>query len=145
MESGSVHEDGVEEDVAAAAARMRKEYTELFGRVPALVSQRLAMAELTGRLEAIEVIEEVRNVLIANNPLGPRRQQLVHFGQLIVLGDRDAATRHAAACRKNGASPAELIGVIETAFITAGVPAYNLGIDILHGLYTRGSEGSPGP
>lgn len=124
----------MKEPAAPAAERMRNEYLDLFGRVPALVEQRLAVAELTGRLDAVVTIEEIRNVLINKSPLGPGRQQLVHFGQLIVLGDREAASRHATACLKNGATAGELVGVVETAFLTAGVPAYNLGIEVLHNL-----------
>jgi 4-carboxymuconolactone decarboxylase len=131
---------------AETADRMGKDYVELFGRVPALVEQRVAMAELTRRLDTIEMIEAVRKVLISANPLGSDRQQLVHFGQLVVLGNRDAASRHAVACRKNGATAEELIGVVETAFITAGVPAYNLGIEILHELFImRGEAAQPDP
>jgi 4-carboxymuconolactone decarboxylase len=125
------------------ANEMRKEYVELFGRVPALVEQRVALAELTDRFEAIETIEDLRKVLISGNPLGLDRQQLVHFGQLVVLGHHDAASRHAAACRKNGATAPELIGVVETALITAGVPAYNLGIEILHDLFIKRDEAPP--
>src|SRR5919108_135981 len=84
-----------------------------------------------GRPELIEAIEALRAVAIADNPLGLRVQQLVQFGQLLVLGQEGPARLHAAAALRHGASVAELLGVAETAFITAGVPAFSLGVRVI--------------
>jgi hypothetical protein len=43
-----------------AAARIRAVYSELFGSVPASIETRLALAQQTGRLEAVEAIEALR-------------------------------------------------------------------------------------
>lgn len=89
------------------------------------------VAELTGRLEAIEAIDALRRELVKESPLGPRYQPLVHFGQLVVLGHADLALYHSAEARRAGATPSELTGVAETALITAGMPAYKLRIAVL--------------
>ncbi len=96
------------------------------------------VAELPGRLEAVEAIDALRRALVTENPLGPKNQQIVHFGQLVVVGQRDAAACRASAARRAGATPPELIGVVETALFVAGMPAYELGITILSDLFSDG-------
>jgi len=104
-----------------------------------------------GRLEAVEAIESLQRALVTDNPLGVKHQQLVHFGQLVVLGHRDAASCRAATARRAGATPRELVGVVETALVTAGMPAYDLGITVLTALFEGalghdvGSGHSEGP
>jgi 4-carboxymuconolactone decarboxylase len=114
-----------------AAERISAAYTELFGSVPASIETRLALAEQTGRLEAVEAIEAPRRVLILDNPLGRKTGQLVHFAQLIAVGKAEPVRLHARAARKAGASLGELAGAAELAPITAGMPAYGLGVEIL--------------
>ena len=87
-----------------AAERISAAYTELFGSVPASIETRLALAEQTGRLEAVEAIEAPRRVLILDNPLGRKTGQLVHFAQLIAVGKAEPVRLHARAARKAGAS-----------------------------------------
>lgn len=94
------------------------------------------VAELPGRLEAVEAIDGLRRALVTENPLGPKNQVLVHFGQLVVVGHGDAAACQAIAARRSGATPPELIGVVETALLVAGMPAYKLGITILSDLFS---------
>ncbi len=110
----------------------------MLGSIPAPLEPSAELAELTGRLEAVEAIEALRRALLTENPLGPKSQQLVHFGQLVVLGHADLALRHAAAARRSGATPKELIGVVETALVTAGMPAYRLGIALLEKVLADG-------
>jgi 4-carboxymuconolactone decarboxylase len=56
---------------------------------------------------------------------------LVHFGQLVALGSAGPAHLHARAARKAGATIADLVGVAELALITAGMPSYSLGVQIV--------------
>lgn len=113
------------------AEAIRDRYRATFGAVPSAIEQRLRVAEITGRLSAVEVVENVRQVLLADNVLGPRVQQLVHFGQLLALGLSGPARLHARGALRAGATLADLVGVAETAMITAGMPAYSLGIEII--------------
>jgi len=114
-----------------ATERIRAAYVELTGSVPASIETRLALAEQAGRQHAVEVIEALREALIMENPLGRRTGQLVHFGQLVALGSAEAARLHARAARTAGAGIEELVGVAELALITAGMPCYSLGVQIV--------------
>ena len=105
------------------------------GHIPSPPGPLIDMAELTGRLEAIEAIHALRRALVTENPLGARNQPLVHFGQLVVLGHGDLALHHASTARRAGATPTELVGVVETALVTAGMPAYKLGMSVLGELF----------
>jgi 4-carboxymuconolactone decarboxylase len=111
--------------------RLGRTYHSLLGEVPPHVRERWAAVAGLGRPELIEAIEALRTVAIAENPMGLHVQQLVQFGQLLVLGQEGPARLHAAAALRHGASLAELLGVAETAFITAGVPAFSLGVRVI--------------
>jgi 4-carboxymuconolactone decarboxylase len=111
--------------------RLGGTYHEMLGEVPPHVRERWAAVADLGRPELIEAIEALRAVAITQNPMGLRVQQLVQFGQLLVLGQEGPARLHAAAALRHGASHAELLGVAETAFITAGVPAFSLGVRVI--------------
>lgn len=117
--------------MAESLQRIRQSYTDLTGAVPAAIEARLLLAESVGRQGAVEAIEAMRRELIMDNPLGRKMGQLVHFGQLLALGKGGPARLHARAARRAGASLAELTGVAELALITAGMPAYSLGVEIL--------------
>jgi 4-carboxymuconolactone decarboxylase len=120
---------GPAEDHHADAVRAR--YRDTFGAVPAGIEDRLAVAAATGRLDAVDAVEELRRVLLRENPLGPRVQQLVLFGQLVALGHTDPARLHARGALRAGASPGDLVGVAETSLVTAGMPAYSLAVRII--------------
>lgn len=104
---------------------------ELTGSVPAAIETRLALAERSGRQRALEAIEALRDELIMANSLGRKVGQLVHFAQVLVIGADAPAHLHARAARRAGASVEELVGVAELALITAGMPAYSRGVEII--------------
>lgn len=133
------HDDG---DVIAA--RIRASYVELAGSVPPAIETRLSLAARSGRTRAVELIEELRAELIMGNPLGRKIGQLVHFAQVLALGHAVPARLHAGAARRAGASIEELVGVAELALITAGMPAYSLGVEIIGELRAR-EEGGDDP
>ena len=111
--------------------RLGATYTAMLGEVPPHVRERWAAVAGLGHPELIEAIEGLRAVAIGENPLGMRVQQLVQFGQLLVLGQEGPARLHASAALRHGASLDDLLGVVETAFVTAGVPAFSLGVRLL--------------
>ena len=113
------------------AEAIRDRYRQVFATVPPGIEARLAVAEATGRLGAVETIEQLRRVLLADNPLGARTQQLVHFAQLVALGRDGPARLHARGALRAGATPADLVGVAETSLVTSGMPAYALAIEII--------------
>ncbi|MHB1737897.1 MAG: carboxymuconolactone decarboxylase family protein [Actinomycetes bacterium] len=121
--------------------QIRSAYVALMGTVPASIETRLALAEQTGRQSAVATIEALRHTLIMDNPLGDRVGQLVHFAQLVALGRPGPARLHARAARRAGAPVDELVGVAELALITAGMPAYSLGVDIIAELVAEEQRG----
>lgn len=105
-------------------------YLELFGAIPENVKQRMSLARSAAREQAFEAIEQFRNILIHQNPLERKTQQLIHLGMLLVLGHEEPAGLHAQAAVHAGAGPSELHGVCETAAIVGGMPAYSLGVRV---------------
>ena len=116
---------------AAAGDAIRARYRELLGAVPPAIEDRIRLCQRAGRTGALGAVEELRAALIMDNPLERKVAQLVHFGQLLVLGRAGPARLHAAAARRAGADLRELLGVAELALITGGMPAYSLGVEIL--------------
>lgn len=125
----------------SGAAQIRASYVALTGAVPPAIEARLALAGRTGRQAAVAAVEALRAELIMANPLGRRTGQLVHFAQLVALGRAGPARLHARAARLAGATFEELVGVAELALITAGMPAYSLGVEIVSELIAE--EGTP--
>lgn len=105
-------------------------YADLFGMVPENVKERVDLAKASGREEALEIIEQLRDTLIHHNPLERKIQQLVHLGMLLAMGREEPARLHAQAALQAGATKAELHGVCETAAIVGGMPAYSLGVHV---------------
>jgi 4-carboxymuconolactone decarboxylase len=113
------------------AEAIRDRYRDVFATVPPGIEARISVARAAGRFDAIEVIEQLRSVLLASNPLDAPTQQLVHFVQLIALGREGPARLHARGALRAGATPVDLVGVAETSLVTAGMPAYALAIEII--------------
>lgn len=118
-------------DPADRTERIRARYVELTGSVPESIERRLALATAAGREDALETIENLRDSLIMHNPLGRKWSQVVQFAQLVSLGRAGPAQLHAGAALRAGATLAELTGAVELALVTAGMPAYSLGVEIL--------------
>ncbi|MDQ0798342.1 carboxymuconolactone decarboxylase family protein [Streptomyces sp. B1I3] len=110
---------------------VRARYHSTLGVVPGGVKERLRLARDFDRLPTEEALAALRHIVLTDNPLGARVQQLVHYGQLLSLGREHPARIHARGALHAGATAAELIGVAETALITSGVPAYALGTEIV--------------
>ncbi len=110
---------------------IRDRYRSTYGFVPEGIEERLRVAGALGRLDTEDTFATLRHLVLDENPLGNRVQQLVHVGQLLVLGRADAARLHARGALHAGANLADLVGVAETALITCGAPAYALGMDIV--------------
>ncbi|MFD0354223.1 carboxymuconolactone decarboxylase family protein [Streptomyces sp. NPDC127110] len=122
---------------ASRAEAVRDRYRSTLGAVPGGVQDRLRLAQQFGRMPTEEALAALRHIVLTDSPLGARVQQLVHFGQLLALGRAHPARIHAQGALHAGAAMADLVGVAETALITAGVPAYALGTEIIAELLTR--------
>ncbi|MFI9273461.1 carboxymuconolactone decarboxylase family protein [Kitasatospora sp. NPDC052896] len=127
-------------DEAQRAEALRERFRSTLGTVPPGAEDRLRVARTLGRLPTEEAFMALRQIVLTDNPLGARVQQLVHFGQLLALGRPGPARIHARGALHAGADLADLVGVAETALVTAGAPAYALGIEIVAELLP-GEEG----
>jgi 4-carboxymuconolactone decarboxylase len=113
-------------------ARLGGTYLQMCGEVPPHVRERWAVVARAGHPEVIEAVEALREELIGRNPLRDWRvQQLVQFGQLLVLGHEGPARLHARAAIGHGASLDDILGVVVTAYVTAGVSAFSLGVRLI--------------
>ncbi|MFI5830568.1 carboxymuconolactone decarboxylase family protein [Streptomyces sp. NPDC051578] len=133
-----------DDDFARRAEAVRARYASTLGGVPGGVQDRLRLAREFDRLPTEEALAALRHIVLTENPLGARVQQLVHFGQLLSLGREHPARIHARGALHAGATVPDLIGVAETALITSGVPAYALGAEIIADLGRAGDGAGSG-
>jgi len=110
-------------------AALRAPYEALIGFVPPRI---VARTELGARLdpELLRLEEAVRLRAMYPACFDVKTAQLMLFGILLALMG-DAARLHAIAARRAGASWEELHAVVGLAFLFRGLPAANLGAEIL--------------
>lgn len=110
-------------------ARYRALYEDLIGFVPPRIQAR---TDLLGRLdpELLALQEELRQRAMYPGCFDVKTAQLMLFGMLLVLLS-DATRLHAIAARRAGATWEELSAVVNLAFLFRGLPAANLGAQIL--------------
>jgi alkylhydroperoxidase/carboxymuconolactone decarboxylase family protein YurZ len=109
---------------------MRRRYEELIGFVPPRIEARV---DLGSRLDPalLELEERVRAHAMYPACFDVKTAQLMLFGILLALVS-DAARLHAIAARRAGATWEELHAVVGLAFLFRGLPAANLGAEVLH-------------
>jgi 4-carboxymuconolactone decarboxylase len=112
--------------------KLLEHYRTLLGFIPENIRRRITLAELTGQEESVEAVEHMREILIHNNPLGAKIQQLVHFAMLVAIGETEPARLHVRGALRAGATPGDLYGVCETAAIVGGMPAFSIAVDLVY-------------
>ena len=125
----------------ADLAALRLPYQELIGFVPPRIQAR---TELGARLdpELLQLQEAVRMRAMYPACFDVKTTQLMLFGILLALMG-DAARLHAIAARRAGASWEELHAVVGLAYLFRGMPAANLGAEVL--LKLAEAEGAVAP
>ena len=125
----------------AELAALRLPYQELIGFVPPRIQAR---TELGARLdpELVQLQEAVRMRAMYPACFDVKTTQLMLFGILLALMG-DAARLHAIAARRAGASWEELHAVVDLAYLFRGMPAANLGAEVL--LKLAEAEGAVAP
>ena len=125
----------------AELAALRAPYEALIGFVPPRI---MARTELGARLdpELLQLQEAVRTRAMYPACFDVKTAQLMLFGILLALMG-DAARLHAIAARRAGASWEELHAVVGLAYLFRGMPAANLGAEIL--LKLAEGEGAAAP
>ena len=114
---------------AAELEAMRQRYVELIGFVPPRIQAR---TDLLARLDPtfLAMQEEIRQHAMYPECFDTKTAQLMLFGMLLVLLS-DAAHLHARAAQRAGATWEEMSAVVNLAFLFRGLPAANLGAQII--------------
>jgi 4-carboxymuconolactone decarboxylase len=104
-------------------------YTGLIGFVPPRIQAR---TDLLARLDPdlLKMQEELRARAMYPECFDVKTAQLMLFGMLLVLLS-DATRLHAIAARRAGATWEEMSAVVNLAFLFRGLPAANLGAQII--------------
>lgn len=126
----------------AELAALRAPYETLIGFVPPRI---MARTELGGRLDPdlLRLQEAARLRAMYPTCFDVKTSQLMLFGILLALMG-DAARLHAIAARRAGASWEELSAVVGLAYLFRGLPAANLGAEILQKM-AEGEGGAAAP
>jgi 4-carboxymuconolactone decarboxylase len=116
----------------AELAAMRAPYEALIGFVPPRI---MARTDILARLDPdlLRLQEAARLRAMYPACFDVKTSQLMLFGILLALMG-DAARLHAIAARRAGASWEELSAVVGLAFLFRGLPAANLGAEIIQEL-----------
>jgi alkylhydroperoxidase/carboxymuconolactone decarboxylase family protein YurZ len=128
----------------AELAALRAPYETLIGFVPPRI---MARTELGARLdpELLRLQEAARLRAMYPTCFDVKTTQLMLFGILLALMG-DAARLHAIAARRAGASWEELSAVVGLAYLFRGLPAANLGAEILQKMAeAEGGAAAPSP
>ncbi|MGD9619215.1 MAG: carboxymuconolactone decarboxylase family protein [Mycolicibacterium sp.] len=120
-----------ESSAPADGTSLGQAYHDLFGEVPPHARRRWEILEAVGRGQTVIALENLRSLVISKSPLELRVQQLVQFGQLLVIRAEGPARLHARAAIRHGATLQELMAVSETAYLTGGITAFSLGVTII--------------
>jgi alkylhydroperoxidase/carboxymuconolactone decarboxylase family protein YurZ len=111
---------------------LRQVYIDLIGFVPPRIQAR---TDLLARLdpELLTMQEAIRLKAMYPSCFDTKTAQLMLFGMLLMTL-ADAARLHAIAARGAGATWEELSAVVNLAFLFRGLPAANLGAQIIQGI-----------
>lgn len=124
----------------ATVETRREIYEELIGFVPPRI---MARTDLLARLdpELLSMQEAMRKRAMYPDCFDVKTAQLMLFGMLLVLLS-DATRLHAIAARRAGATWEEMSGVVNLAFLFRGLPAANLGAQIIQEIAENESKES---
>lgn len=118
-------------------AAYRQLYEELIGFVPPRIQARTDfLARVDPELLAKQ--EEIRQYCMYPQAFDIKTTQLMLFGMLLMTLS-DAARLHGLAAYRAGATFEELSAVVGLAFLFRGLPAANLGAEIIQG-FVKGKE-----
>lgn len=125
----------------AAVEEFRDAYRELIGFVPPRIQAR---TDLLARVDPdlLEMQEAIRQHAMYPKCFDTRTSQLMLFGMLLMTLS-DATRLHAIAAYRAGATFDELSGVVGLAFLFRGLPAANLGAQVIQEIAEKYSPNPP--
>lgn len=149
MAEANFNKDAVKREIGAYAdtekplAEREGSYKDLIGYVPPRIAARLAV---TGALDPqlLALQEAARQRAMYPECFDTKTAQLMVFGMLLAKL-LDAATLHARAARRAGATWEEMQAVVSLAYIYGGMPVANRGAEIIAQLIESESNDRIGP
>ena len=110
-----------------------KIYSELIGFVPPRIQNRIRLG-LEVDPELLRQTEQIRQTAMYPNCFDVKTSQLILVG-ILLAHVAPAAEFHARAAKRAGATKEELHAVAGLAFLFRGLPAFNLGAEIINKIF----------
>ncbi len=114
-------------------AELEKRYEDMIGFTPPRIAKRLKLG-MNVAPEVVAAIEDWRIAALTPDALDQKTVQLMAFA-ILLTQTSEAANNHAKAAIKAGATLEELHAAAAVAALFRGVAAFNLGGEVLSGLF----------
>lgn len=111
----------------------QKIYEELIGFTPPRIKERLKLG-LEVDPELLDLVEQIRTNAMYPKCMDVKTAQLILFG-ILLSHVAPAAEYHGRAAMRAGASKAELHAVAGLAFLFRGLPAFNIGAELINKIF----------
>ena len=125
--------DDLNRDGLPTLADLEKRYEDMIGFTPPRIAKRLKLG-MSVAPEVVAAIEDWRITALKPDALDQKTVQLMAFA-ILLTQTSEAATNHARAAIKAGASLEELHAAAAIAALFRGVAAFNLAGEVLSGLF----------
>ncbi len=110
-------------------------YKDLIGFTPPRIHERIKLG-LEVDPELLDLVEQIREKAMYPECLDVKTAQLILFG-LLLSHVAPASEFHARAAKRAGASKEELHATAALAFLFRGLPAFNLGAEIINKIHAE--------
>ena len=108
-------------------------YEELIGFTPPRIQNRIR-AGLECDPEILDMVENIRTKAMYPDSMDTKTAQMVLFG-ILLSHVAPAAEFHGRGAQRAGASKKELHDIAALAFLFRGLPAFNLGAELINKIY----------
>lgn len=116
-------------------------YRDLVGFVPPKTTHRIRIG-LESDPELLDMVEQLRGRALNPDTMDEKTAQMMTVGILLALMS-PAAEYHIRACQRLGASKKELHDVTALAFMFRGLPAFNLGAELINKVFDELDSPAP--
>ena len=120
-----------------------KIYTELIGFVPPRIQHRVRLG-LEVDPELLDQVERIRTTAMYPECFDTKTAQLMLFG-ILISHVSPASEFHGRAAKRAGASKAEMHAVAGLAFLFRGLPAFNLGAEVINKVFAEDEDEDAAP